>query len=189
MLRTTDLYVYSGAGILTDAFIPQNIEALRMLGLARRLGVRTAILGHMIGPVKDEGLRAACRQILPKIDFISTRERPTSLRCLHQFGVPLENVMVTGDETIELAFGQATWELGAALGANVRSASYSGLDRETVSAIGLVIKRIARRLNAPLEPLAISYHAADNDEYSLRLLLADGDRRESNVMETEPEAV
>jgi len=188
MLRTTDLYVYSGAGILTDAFVPQNIEALRMLDLARRLGVRTAILGHMIGPVNDESLRTACRQILPKIDFISTRERPTSLRCLRQCGVPVNNIMVTGDETIELAFNQAKRELGAALGVNVRSAWYSGLDRETVPAIGLVIKRIAQRLNAPLEPLAISYHVGSNDEYALRLLLADGDRTESSAKATEPEA-
>ena len=57
MLRTTDLYVYSDAGIITDAFVPWNIEALRMLDLARRLGVRTAILGHMIGTAKNESLR------------------------------------------------------------------------------------------------------------------------------------
>src|ERR1700761_6243703 len=100
-LQSTDLFVFSGAGIVTDAFAPEAIECLETLQLAKRFGARTAILGHMFGPVKHAELQSVCRRILPHVDFISVRERLTSLPFLAECGVRTENVRVTGDEVLE----------------------------------------------------------------------------------------
>ena len=170
-LQSTDLFVFSGAGIVTDAFAPEAIECLETLQLAKRFGARTAILGHMFGPVKHAELQSVCRRILPHVDFISVRERLTSLPFLAECGVRTENVRVTGDEVLEsICRSAGESRPGNALGVNVRAAYYSGVDGATTPLLSAAINRLSQQLGARLEPLAVAHHKEDDDAAALGTL-------------------
>jgi polysaccharide pyruvyl transferase WcaK-like protein len=176
-LQSTDLFVFSGAGIVTDAFASEAIECLETLALAKQLGARTAILGHMFGPVEHQGLRSACRRILPQVDFISVRERLTSLPFLAECGVRTGNVRVTGDEVLEFV-GQSPSESRPrnALGVNLRAgyySGYSGVNDGTTPLLSTAIKRLSTQLGARLEPLAVAHHKEDDDAATLGTLAAE----------------
>lgn len=173
-LQSTDLFVFSGAGMITDAFAREAMECLETLYLSKRLGARTAIVGHMFGPVENEELKNVCRRVLPKVDFISVRERVTSLPFLAECGVRTEDVRVTGDEVLE-RICQSPLESRPrnALGVNVRAAYYSGVDGATTSLLSAAINRISQQLGARLEPLAVAHHKEDNDSVALSTMAAE----------------
>lgn len=170
-IRSTDLFVFSGAGMITDAFADEARESLELLHLAKRFGARTAILGHMFGPVNKPELKAVCQRVLPEVDLISVRERLTSLPFLAACGVRIERVRVAGDETLELILeSQVTPQSRNALGINVRASYYSGVTDATTPLLSAAIHRISKQFNARLEPLAITHNAEDDDMATLRAI-------------------
>jgi polysaccharide pyruvyl transferase WcaK-like protein len=170
-VQSVDLYVFSGAGMITDAFAYDAIDSLELLHLAKRFGARTAILGNMFGPVSNSDLKAVCRRILPAVDLISVRERVTSLPLLADCGVDPANVRVTGDETLEFILANRVPAPDRnALGVNARIAYYSGLTPSSASALSAVIGKLSRQFGAPLEPLAVAHDELDDDRLALRLL-------------------
>jgi polysaccharide pyruvyl transferase WcaK-like protein len=170
IVQAADLFVFSGAGMITDAFAGEAKECLELMYLSKRFGARTAIVGHMFGPVEDLALKEVCRRVLPTVDLISVRERVASLPFLAACGVRRE-VRVTGDETLEfLTENRAAAESRNALGVNVRASYYSGVNGATASLLGAAVRKISGQFSARLEPLAVAHHAEDNDAATLRAL-------------------
>lgn len=170
-IQSTDLFVFSGAGMITDAFEYEAAECLELLALAKRFGGRAAILGHMFGPVTNEHLKAVCQRVLPIVDLISVREQVTSLPFLAGCGVRVEDVRVTGDETLEfIDANRAPASERNALGVNVRISYYSGLTPAATRLLCSTIHSLAVQFGAPLEPLAVAHHAEDDDALALRFI-------------------
>jgi len=169
-VQSADLFVFSGAGMITDAFASEAMECLELMQLAKRFGARTAILGHMLGPVEDPALKAVCRRVLPGVDLITVRERVTSLPFLAECGVRGQ-ARVTGDETLEFLLENAAVPSARnALGVNVRASYYSGVDGATASLLGGTLQKLSGQFGARLEPLAVAHHAEDSDAATLRAL-------------------
>lgn len=169
-LQSAGLFVFSGAGMITDAFAGEAMECLELMYLARRFRARTALVGHMLGPVEHPGLKAVCRRVLPTVDLISVRERVCSLPFLAECGVRRE-AYVTGDETLQFLIENRAAAHGRnALGVNVRASYYSGVNGATASLLGATLQKISQELGARLEPLAVAHHAEDNDAETLRSL-------------------
>ncbi len=175
ILESTDLFVFSGAGMITDAFRYEAAECVELMSLAKRFGARTAILGHMFGPVTNASLKDVCRRVLPTVDLITVRERVTSLPFLADCGIRSEDVRVTGDETLDFVQeNRVTASERNALGVNVRIAYYSGLTPPTTRLLTSTISSLADLFGARLEPLAVAHHPEDDDSLALRFIDSDG---------------
>lgn len=167
-LQSTDLFVFSGAGMITDAFAWDAVQSLETLYLAKRLGARTAILGHMLGPVAHQELKRVCCRVLPQVDLISVRERLTSLPFLAECGVPPDQARITGDDALGvLCPPDVAPTSRSALGVNVRAAFYSGLNDDTTPQLSAALRRLSQQLGARIEPLAVAHHKEDDDAAAL----------------------
>jgi polysaccharide pyruvyl transferase WcaK-like protein len=178
-----DLVVASGAGVFTDAFLENAGGVLDTLELALRHNVPAAAFGQGIGPVSNPALLRRLAEILPRLDLIGLRERRESARLLDAFGVKPEQVIVTGDDAIEMAARGAQPELGEAIGVNVRVARYAGVTASGVDAIRPAVRRAAQRLAAPLVAVPIAHHSDCHDGVAIRAVLADDDEAASPIVD------
>jgi polysaccharide pyruvyl transferase WcaK-like protein len=163
-LRGADVLVVTGAGALTDDFAPLATTVLDLLDAAHRAGAVTAYLGQGLGPATDPRLLRRARSVLQKVDLISLRERRAGSALLRELGVPMDRVVVTGDDAIEMALRSDTEApLGAGLGVNVRSARYSGVGNDVVDRLRPVLAAAADRYGADLVACPISRVANEAD--------------------------
>ena len=116
-----DLVVVNGAGIITDAFRDSALGILTTLELAARRSIPTALLGQGLGPIADPVLWQRAAEVLPLVTLIGVRESQASVPLLSSLGVNADNVAVTGDDAVELAFSA----LGARPAAVARGARRS----------------------------------------------------------------
>ena len=168
-LDSADLVVASGGGYITDEFSELAATVLGVLGMAQSLGKPTVMLGHGLGPLKDPYLRSFAQSVLPKVNFITLREKRASMPLLQSLGVSSEGVLVTGDEAIKLAYSARCQELGTEIGVNLRLAHYAGVTSQMLSIVRDVVQGFARSKSAQLLPVPISQYDADNE--SIKQLL------------------
>jgi polysaccharide pyruvyl transferase WcaK-like protein len=181
-IEAADLVVVNGAGILTDAFKENAVGILATLDLANRRGVPTALVGQGIGPINDPELRRRAAAVLPRARLIAVRESQASVPLLISLGVDPDRVVVTGDDAIETAFSAAQRRQAARsepalprIGINVRVAPYADVARETVLALGQVLRDAAKTCEAHMQPIPIAHHGGRMDVETLRELLAGTD--------------
>ena len=173
-LQNADLVVATGGGYLNSTFPAHAYATLEMLDLAVQMGKPVALLGQGIGPFDKPGLRSYAARVLPRVSLIGLREGLKSSRILSQLGVNTERVIVTGDDAIELAFSSdenASADLGAAIGVNLRVASYSQIGAQTVELVREELHRAARQFEASLVPVPISFYPQDFDPGAICELL------------------
>ena len=159
-VRSADVVAVTGGGTIADPFPDKASHMLDTLKMAATLRARagrpvTAIFGHGFGPLDGAALRARARGVLPELDFIALREERTSRGLLHELGVHDEQILVTGDDAIELAYDQRTSEIGEDLGVNVRIAPYASVDAPMLRAVRYAVLSAMRRYAAAVVPLPI----------------------------------
>jgi polysaccharide pyruvyl transferase WcaK-like protein len=185
-MRTADVVALTGGGSLTDAFTTKALRIMDTLQIgiqrARRFGKPvTAIFGQGFGPFDAPVLRSRVAAVLPSIDFIALREGRASSALLRDFGVQTDRIFLTGDDAIELAYGEKKPELGGGLGINVRVAYYAETNGSNLGIVKQAAHAAARRWSAPLVPLPISrqpggtqpHNAERADAAAIRELFAD----------------
>jgi colanic acid/amylovoran biosynthesis protein len=185
-LLTADGVVVAGRGGTTDAFLEDGVEVLKLIHTASALGIPTAMFGQGLGPIEDEALRALAAEVLPQVDVLAVRERRSAIPLLEGLGVSREQVTVTGDDALELAYRLRTNGVPRdAIGVGLRLSPYSGLTVALAQTVGGVLQDAAARLGTELRPLPISLYPHEADSDSLRHVL-DGAGRE---LATSPEAI
>lgn len=162
-LLAADLFLLSGRGGLTDAFLDETDAVLTELEIAASIGLRTALLGQGIGPIEDRRALARMAAALPEATVLSLREGRTAPDLLASLGVPRERVAVTGDDAIELAFRDRPERLGEALGLNVRVADYAGVAAGMANRIGTTVGEKAGAFDADVIGIEISSHPHENE--------------------------
>jgi polysaccharide pyruvyl transferase WcaK-like protein len=171
-LGGSDLFVAAGGGYLTDAFPDKAWSALTLLRRAQRRGIPTALVSQGIGPLEEPALRALAARVLVRADLIALREGRSGPSLLASVGVDGGRFVVTGDDAVAAAYAARREGDGdrspAALGINLRSASYAGLDGEAMAAVGAAVRRIAAELRAPIAPLPIALDEAGSDSAAIR---------------------
>ena len=175
-LRRADVVMLTGAGIMTDAFFQSVSAILDTFEIAIRRPPQyrpiTAIFGQGFGPLDNPVLRHKAAAVLPHIDLIAIRERRASLPLLLELGVRPEQITVTGDDAIELAYERRKPEFERGIGVNVRVAYYANTDRSVLSLVRDALQAAAGRYEAPLLPVPISLQEGGIDAAAIRELLA-----------------
>ena len=176
-VRSADLVVVNGAGIMTDAFRDHALGILATLDLAARRGIPTAMLGQGLGPIVDPDLRRRAAEVLSRVSLIAVRESKASVPLLKSLGVDPSRIVVTGDDAIELAMPSAESLRASAaidrraIGINVRIASYADVAPTMLSDIRTVLSDAARTRGARLVGIPIAHHGGGMDLDTLRDLL------------------
>ena len=168
-VRNADLVFVSGAGRLNDAFARDAFTLLGTLELAPRSGAVTALMGQGLGPIRNRALRRRTAAVLPRVDFLTLRERVAGPALLESLRMSPASVTVTGDDAITRAFHARADRAGDAIGINVRVADYAGVDRRTTAIVAAAVRDAARRHRAPLVPIPIDL----GDLSAIRTMLAD----------------
>lgn len=173
-IAEADLIIATGGGYITDSFDEKANLTLSILGLAILFKKPTLMFGHGIGPIKNPNLASRATNILPYVDFISLREGESGLNLLESFGVSLKNVIVTGDDAIELAH-RTPKNLGGGIGINIRIADYSklSLNNNNVKLFASTLQKISADKSAPLIPIIIEFIPSRSDLSSLKFLNID----------------
>ena len=81
-------------------------------------------------------------------------------------------MLTTGDEAIELAYAARVEAPGDAIGINLRVASYSGVESDTIGRLASVLQDSARLHSTSLLPIPIAVHEYARDHETIRRLLA-----------------
>jgi polysaccharide pyruvyl transferase WcaK-like protein len=175
-LRRAEVIMSSGAGIMTDAFFDNASAILDTFEIAIRRPPHsrpvTAMFGQGFGPLDHPALRRKAAAVLPHIDLIAVRERRASLPLLLELGVRPEQIIVTGDDAIELAYERRKPGFERGIGVNVRVAYYANTDRSVLSVVRDALQAAARRYGVPLVPVPISLQEGGIDAAAIRELLA-----------------
>jgi len=187
-IRRADLVVASGAGVFTDAFLENANGVLDTLDFALEQKVPAAAFGQGVGPVSNTALRRRMAQVLPRLALIAVRERRESVRLLEGIGVRPDQVIVTGDEAIEMANSATPAQTGAAIGINLRVAGYAGVTASGIEVIRPAVRRAADRVAAPLLPVPIAHHGDCHDGVAIRNVLADKSGQTSTIVELDTPA-
>jgi colanic acid/amylovoran biosynthesis protein len=167
----SDLVIANGMGGITDAFPKYASELLDTMWLATRRGASTAMVGQGVGPLCDPDLWAQARSVLPRVDFISLREERASGLLLRDLGVPVDRVLTTGDDAIEMAYTQRLSAIGSGFGVNLRLSSYAEVDEQLVERLRPLLQTAARKYHAPMIPVPISGVPGEADAETICLLM------------------
>ncbi len=162
----------TGSGGLNDEFAYHAVMVLLMLHLARSMQKPVAMFGQGLGPAESPHLRNVLQQVMPQVNFLALREGRHGLSLAQSLGVHPENVVVTGDDAIEIAYRARPDKLGNALGINVRRTDYSGVDEDAISSLAEVIGHLAQGLAAPCIsiPIRIADDGAGDHEVTAPIL-------------------
>jgi colanic acid/amylovoran biosynthesis protein len=148
-LESSDLVVSSGlAGIRGS-----EVHALETLDLAIHREKPTAMfslgLSGSHGPKQERRMK----RVLPHVNLIALRERRTGPGILHRFGVTEPEVVVTGDDSVELANERRAAELGEYIGVNLRISRSFWIDDAVARDVAETLQSAAKRLATRLVPL------------------------------------
>ena len=165
-----DLVVASGGGYITDEFEEFATTVFGVLGVAKKLGKPVVMLGQGFGPLEKPELRTKAKSVLPSIDLIALREGRASIPLLNSLGVSQKQVLVTGDDAIELAYEARSPKLGNGIGVNLRLANYADVSIEIVEIVRAALQEVAKKKGIPLIPVPISEYDADAE--TIQQLLA-----------------
>ncbi|MGH9564308.1 MAG: polysaccharide pyruvyl transferase family protein, partial [Terracidiphilus sp.] len=150
-LKSSNLVVVCGMGMINDAFAELASRLLDELEVALDAGIPVVAFGQGLGPISDRELLKKARSVLQRLTFISLREGYSGLPLLEALGVPRDRTLVTGDDAVELAFRSRPSALGNAIGINCRLASYAGTDEELVDELRAPLTEVAAVSKRPLQ--------------------------------------
>lgn len=164
-----DIYVPTGGGYLCDSDKRFLNALFDRLEAAQSNGVFTAMVGQGIGPLEDPELRKRAGEVLPRLDFLLTREEKLTRPLLESLGVPSKKVLMTGDDAIEPAYLARRDKLGTGIGLSLRVAAYTDFQRRHINAIRPAIFDAAENYKAKLISAPIDANDADK-EYVAELM-------------------
>jgi polysaccharide pyruvyl transferase WcaK-like protein len=170
--RNADLLAVCGSGGFADSCQKWNLSALGTMEAAIQRGVPVVMFGQGMGPLSDPIVLSRAKEILPQVALITLRGSRGGLALLESMGVSPARVLTIGDEAIDLAYSARGKEPGAAIGINLRVASYADVNVNTVVQVRSVLQEFARRQQVDLLPIPIAFHDYANDQQTIRQLLA-----------------
>ena len=166
-----DLVVMAGSGLLNDAFKTQAGRMFAAIAAAQRANIPTVMLGQGIGPLADAELQAQASQVLPRVDCFFLRERITGPKLLQKLSVPDRNILISGDDAVELTFSERTALMGNGIGINLREAAYAGQVAAAMPVIREIIFAKARQQSASLVGLPIYIGPKNSDVQTIGRLV------------------
>lgn len=170
-MEEAGLLILCGAGGFYDGSRQWNEDVLDLIEAAIQRGMPVALLGQGFGPLTDPMVLKRAAKILTKVDFITLRGGRGSLELLLSLGISQSGLETTGDEALDLAYGERSQEIGRALGINIRFLASALTDEKDLDLIKPVLHRFARRHGVPLIPLPIAIHRGTRDDLAIKQVL------------------
>ncbi|MBE9139434.1 polysaccharide pyruvyl transferase family protein [Nodosilinea sp. LEGE 07088] len=185
-LEEADLVVATGGGYITDAFPNKVNSTLGILGLAQKMDKPTVMLGHGLGPFSSRLTVSQARLVLSRVKKITLREKLRSLPFLKSLGIDNSQIIVTGDDAIELSHRNRSKNLGNGVGINLRVAKYSNIASDSSEVLRKCIHKFAAEMKAPLVSIPIEFIEHNSDVSSIRKITDgyDGEIREITMPES-----
>jgi polysaccharide pyruvyl transferase WcaK-like protein len=175
-MNDADLVVATGGGYMVDSDSRAAFQVLARLERAIELKKPTVMVGQGMAIQQPELYRRA-KEVLPRVDLIFVRESRIAPPLLSSLGVPMERVVMTGDDAVELAYAARRPDLGTGIGVNLRLAQYTAVGREAIQMVQPVLSQAAGRHHAQLLPIPISQSAYEADAKYIRELIGAWHRR------------
>ena len=169
-LRDCDLVLATGGGYFSDCFADHAWTILDTLEAGMRFGKPAIILSCGFEPIRDPTLSRKMMAVLPRLNLVGCRESLQSPAVVRSFGVAEQQVAVTGDDAVELAFEARPPALGDGLGINLRRADYAGVDAGTIEHLRGTLQQVANGLAASLLPVPISMSGPSDPDAICALL-------------------
>jgi colanic acid/amylovoran biosynthesis protein len=164
IIRDSDMVIISGGGFITDYFKNHADGILDTLMLAQKLGKPTAIFGQGIGPLENISVVLKAKRVFPRLKVLGLREGLASKDLVGQLNVPQDRIIVTGDDSIEIAVKQANKpEARENIGVNIRLANYAGNFLHLLPSIGELLEDISRSSGAPIIPIPVKIGESQSD--------------------------
>ena len=168
IIQNADMVIISGGGFIADYFKNHTIGILDTLLLAQKLGKPTAMFGQGIGPLENKPLIKKAQKVFPKLKVLGLREGLTRMDIGTVFNVPKDRIIVTGDDSIELAIKHANkFESRKNIGVNIRLAYYSGDFNHLLPDIGELLEEISRSNGTPIIPIPVQIGGSNSDVASI----------------------
>lgn len=162
-LKSFDIVILSGGGYITDSFENHSSKLLETLIIADRFSIPFYLFGQGIGPISSKKLSHLSKLVLPKAKLIALRERLKGPKLLEKLGVNNQNIVITGDDAIEIARSRKSNSEGHSLGLNIRFASYMGVTSDIANTIVSITENFAAEIGTKIIPVPISWHKDEND--------------------------
>lgn len=162
-----DVMVVSGQGGLTDAFAKDDLIIFSLIELAHQLKKPIAIFGQGLGPARQMELLARAKEVLPLSNILALREKRSGFPLLEALGVSGPEIIVTGDDAVEMAYQERADVLGTAIGVNLRVASYASTNQSFVSPLRDVLKDAAEHYQAALLSVPIDTGQYDTSDVEM----------------------
>ncbi|MEM6392290.1 MAG: polysaccharide pyruvyl transferase family protein [Planctomycetota bacterium] len=164
----------AGGSVISHTFLGFTELLFNELLAAHRQGLATAIFGAGIGPVDHALLLQWCRQVVPELTYLGSRECAQYQEMLDgmkagSFGE------VTGD--LALAHPKLTGQpakaqpLGDLIGINVRATYYSKIEGSAADDLGQALRSVADRTGMKPCLIPINRHAEEGDHRSVGRLM------------------
>ena len=170
--KRADLLVISGMGGINDVFEYSCRRILSIINLAQAWDVPVFLFGQGIGPIQNPQIRDKARRLLPLAAQIALREKKYSFSLLRELGYSRDQIVVTGDDAVSLAYEQRPEELGSSIGVNLRRASYSGLGTDVEHTLTDVLNDLCDELSTSLRPVPISHGGDGSDVETVQRILS-----------------
>ncbi|WP_284450643.1 polysaccharide pyruvyl transferase family protein [Methylophaga thalassica] len=171
LLKSVDIVMATGGGFVNDEFSVHAQNVLKTIYMAQKINKRTAMVGQGLGPINDLDLISIAKKVFPKLELVGLRESTYSYEIAERLGARKEDIIVTGDDAVLLAYRNRKTFNGNNIGFNLRVAKYSNLDRESVAKIKKIVTLLSEKEGGEIVPIAISIHEGDSDIHSLEGLL------------------
>jgi colanic acid/amylovoran biosynthesis protein len=162
-VAAADLVVAAGGGYLTDSYARVAGDLLHVLDLAGRLGKPTACFGQGLGPLTDRRLKRQVARVLAQCLTVGLREQTVGPQLLNDCGVHPARGLVTGDESLELAWRADPAAGQSGIGIVLRESAGLGVPPKAYATVARIVRQEAARRQAALIPLPISFAFGDSD--------------------------
>jgi len=174
-IRQADLVIATGGGYITDGFLSHALSVLDVLRLAQRLGRSTAMVGQGIGPATNSRLLKLFKQVCSNLLLLSQREALLSPEIVRLAAgtSPKTDLIVTGDDAVEMAYIRRPVGLGNKLGVNIRFTGYAGVSEDSLFKAGKVIHKFINSYQTEYEAIPISLIKGRSDIEAVKLMLGE----------------
>ncbi|MEU5841264.1 polysaccharide pyruvyl transferase family protein [Rhodococcus sp. NPDC047139] len=169
-VEKASLLLVLGGGYITDSDGAQAHRVFNLIEHACDNGIPVAMIGQGLGPLDDPILQQRATEVLPRVDFISLRERLRGPKILERAGVPDERILVTGDDAIELAYTESDTGIGADIGVCLRMATYAPVSDAARETVRKVVQTVAYEYSSTLVPLIIAEYRSQDRRSTLPIV-------------------
>ncbi len=165
-----DAVFLCGGGFLNDINPYQTRPVLRMLADAARRGKRTGLFSQGLGPLEDPELLSLLRRTCKAGVPFALRESLYGPGILSRASVRAGQVVITGDDAVEMAWARGAATGGNGLGFSMRQVSYSEVESRHLEITGRAIADLRTRLGVKTIPLPISFNTHERDSEVVALV-------------------